>query len=81
MMIDNKIILENSKKLKVLYVEDDEQLKESTRKLFLNYFSVVDTAEDGLEGLEKYISYFDEVGEYYDLVISDISMPNMMDYL
>jgi len=77
MMIDNKIILENSKKLKVLYVEDDEQLKESTRKLFLNYFSVVDTAEDGLEGLEKYISHFDEVGEYYDLVISDISMPNM----
>ena len=77
MKVENKLILENSKKLTVLYVEDDEEILESTRKLFLNYFSDVDIAKDGIEALEKYDEYYKENDVYYDLVISDISMPNM----
>jgi len=77
MKIDNKLILENSEKLKVLYVEDDEQIRKSTKKLFLNYFKNVDIASDGLEALDMYNTYYKENGLYYDLVISDISMPNM----
>ena len=77
MNIDNKLILENSKKLNILYVEDDKQIQESTRKLFLNFFASVDVAVDGQDGLEKYNEYYKVNNTYYDLIISDISMPNM----
>ena len=77
MKIDNKLILENSKKFNILYVEDDSQIQESTKKLFLNYFANVDLAKDGVEALEKYHEYYKENSTYYDLIISDISMPNM----
>ena len=77
MDLDNKLILENSKKLNILYVEDDEQIQESTKKLFVNFFANVDVAIDGKDGLEKYEEYYKNNNTYYDLVISDISMPNM----
>ena len=77
MKIDNKLILENSKNLTILYVEDDDLLRSSTSQLFSNFFERVDVANDGQEGLNKYIEYFQENDEAYDLVISDINMPNM----
>jgi len=77
MEIDNKVLLENSRNITVLYVEDDEELRESTTHLLSNFFLKIDSATDGLEGYEKYKSFFNETGEYYDLVISDINMPNM----
>lgn len=77
MKINNKSILEYSKNLNVLYVEDDEELRKSTFKLFKNYFSEIDVAVDGQDGLDKYKDYMLEHEHGYDLVISDISMPNM----
>ena len=77
MEIDNKLILENSKTLTVLYVEDDKQLRDSTSGLLQNYFSDVDIAIDGQDGYDKYEAYFDKTNRYYDIVISDINMPNM----
>lgn len=77
MKINNKLILENSKSLNILYVEDDEPLRNSTSQLFSNYFNIVEVAVDGNDGYEKYKSYLDKTGEHYDIVISDINMPNM----
>ncbi len=77
MKIDNKLILENSKSLNILYVEDDDILRESTSKLFSNFFNSVDTAVDGEDGLKKYRDYFTKTQMQYDIVISDINMPNM----
>ena len=66
-----------SKNLKVLYIEDNKQAREQTSKLLSNFFSHIDVAIDGRDGLAKYIEYFDKHKSYHDLVISDISMPNM----
>lgn len=77
MKIDNKLILEHSKNLNILYVEDDSSLRNVTKKIFLNYFKTVDTAVDGEEGLKKFLLFKKNNGEYYDLVISDINMPRM----
>lgn len=77
MKIDNKRILEYSKNINVLYVEDNEELRRSTVEIFKNYFYTVDIAVDGADGLEKYNEYFQKNKEYYDLVISDINMPVM----
>ena len=77
MSIDNKLILENSKKLNVLYIEDDNFLRHTTLKLLLNFFNSVDESIDGRDGLEKYNSYYEDTNSYYDIVISDINMPNL----
>jgi len=57
--------------LKVLYVEDEELIRENTALLFSSIFTVVDTATNGREGL----SLFQE--KVYDIVITDILMPEM----
>jgi DNA-binding response OmpR family regulator len=60
-----------SDRLNVLYVEDDANLRAETATLFKMFFKNLDTAEDGLRGLEAFNNSF------YDLVISDVNMPNM----
>lgn len=60
-----------SHNLNVLYVEDDKDLREETTTLFKMLFKNIDTAEDGQVGLDKYNN------NVYDLVISDVNMPNM----
>jgi diguanylate cyclase (GGDEF)-like protein len=66
-----KELLAITKGLRVLYVEDDEAVRESSLELFGNFFDDITTAADGLEGFDKYKS------EMFDLVITDISMPRM----
>jgi len=75
MTIDTKMILEFSKSLRILYVEDDEILAKITTKVFSSYFKTVDVAVNGEEGLALYQSYKKETGEFYDLVFTDINMP------
>ncbi|PHR58906.1 MAG: response regulator [Arcobacter sp.] len=60
-----------SHNLNVLYVEDDKDLREETTILFKMLFKDIDTAEDGEIGLDQYNQ------KSYDLVISDVNMPNM----
>ncbi len=66
-----KSMLEYTKALTVLYVEDDMTLLDSTTELFKNYFKMVDTAADGNEGLERYLAYKKEHDVSYDMVITD----------
>ncbi len=60
-----------SKSFKVLYVEDEEDLRESVVVYLRKFFKEVVSAKDGEEGLEKY-----RFGDF-DIVITDIQMPNM----
>ncbi|MDF1874609.1 response regulator [Sulfurimonas sp. SAG-AH-194-I05] len=77
MKIDDILILENSKKLTVLYVEDDAVLRESTQELFVTFFQQVDIGIDGKDGLLQYQTYYEKMGRHYDLVITDIQMSSM----
>lgn len=60
----------------VLYVEDEELAREKLGKLLTNLFKKVDTAKNGKEGLDKFLSN-NQKGKPYDLIISDINMPIM----
>lgn len=60
-----------SLRLKMLYVEDNDSLREETAKVFAPLFQHVDLASNGKEGLEKYNQAI------YDIVITDINMPIM----
>ena len=72
--LDLKELVEKTKKLKILYVEDNEETRVQAIKILNNFLDHIDVAVDGLDGLTK---YKEKVKDYYDLVISDINMPNM----
>lgn len=57
--------------LDVLYVEDEPFLREGMVKSLNQLFKTVTVAEDGFIGLYLYKK------EHFDLIITDISMPNM----
>ncbi len=76
MELDN--FLEISHSLRVLFVEDDEDVQIQTQKLFSKFFTNLDIASNGKEGLEKFATAFNDTkSKNYDLVISDIEMPEM----
>lgn len=77
MKFDFEMVYNYSKNLNVLYVEDNEEVRKSTIEILKEYFSTLDVAVDGLDGLEKYKKYYADNMQYYDLVISDINMPHM----
>ncbi|QOY51992.1 response regulator [Candidatus Sulfurimonas baltica] len=71
-MRDNlKELIKITKTLKLLYVEDDKQVRDSTLEMLNNFFSDIVIAMDGQEGLEK----FNE--NQFDLIITDMQMPNL----
>ncbi|MBP7770108.1 MAG: diguanylate cyclase [Aliarcobacter sp.] len=66
----NKKILKN---ISILYVEDENDVREFTSKLLSSLLKNVYTASDGKEGLEIY----QENKNNIDLIVSDINMPKM----
>ena len=74
-MIDIKKILEYSYNLRVLYVEDDEECRNDTLDVFKHFFKDIDVAADGKEALQLYHKYYNYAKRYYDIVITDMVMP------
>lgn len=77
-MINSKELLEYTKKLSILFVEDHDELRTSTDSILKNFFKEVTSVEDGQEALKSYLNYFQEHdGNSYDIVLTDIKMPKM----
>lgn len=71
MSIPVQELISRTKKLKLLYVEDNEDARNFTLEMLTRFFDHISVAENGIEGLKK----FQE--ESFDLVLSDINMPKM----
>lgn len=69
MAIEKKLL----KRLKALYVEDDDHIRTELSALLSNFFGKVYTAVDGADGLQTYLKNQDDI----DIIISDINMPKM----
>ena len=70
--MDNlKKLLKITKKLNLLYVEDDENARTEFSELLKLLFNNVLIAVDGVDALEKFQK------NRFDLVITDVSMPKM----
>ncbi|MBF0316752.1 MAG: hybrid sensor histidine kinase/response regulator [Nitrospirae bacterium] len=61
----------HAKDMRVLYAEDNEDIREDIAAILKKFFDVVDVAEDGDKALDMY-----EAG-CYDIVMSDIRMPGI----
>ena len=70
-------LLKEADDLRILYVEDNQFVRESTLELLELYFEQVDVAENGEEGLSLYRQFYEREGKYYDLVLTDIRMPKL----
>ncbi len=66
-------MLNQTKNLRLLFVEDNEAVRISIMEVFEQYFDNITIAVDGVDGLNKFTTNKDG----YDLIISDISMPNL----
>jgi len=76
-MLNSKEILKYTKNLSILFVEDHEELRENTTEILKNFFQRVECAQDGKIALKKYRDYHKESSKYFDIVLSDIQMPNL----
>lgn len=65
-----------TKNMRILVVEDYEVLQKSIEKIFTSLFMEVHVASDGVEALRLYKEKIAK-GERYDIILSDIAMPNM----
>jgi YesN/AraC family two-component response regulator len=60
-----------NKNLRILYVEDEENIRNTFYSILASIFTNVQMAVNGKDGFEKYNN------NQFDLIISDINMPNM----
>ncbi|MFT7003764.1 MAG: diguanylate cyclase (GGDEF)-like protein/PAS domain S-box-containing protein [Sulfurimonas sp.] len=65
------------KDIKLLYVENKDDDRESTLEILKYYFDDIKVAKDGIEGLELYKKHHLESKEFFHIVLSDIEMPKM----
>jgi len=72
-----KSLYQISKDQDILFVEDDDTLRSQMKAMFGELFRSVDVAENGRVGLEKYTDEREQTKRSYDLVITDINMPEM----
>lgn len=70
-MEDISKLIQHSKKLKVLYVEDNEELREMISLVLYEFFDDIIMAIDGKDGFSKFKN------NKIDLIITDINMPNL----
>ena len=66
-----QILKDECKNLKLLYVEDNKSVRDSTVPIFQKFFKNVAVAVDGVDGFDKFSQ------NEFDLVITDINMPKM----
>ncbi len=69
MAVDKKLL----KRLRALYVEDDNNIRNELSGLLSNFFDTVYTAVDGVDGLKVYNEHKGDI----DVILSDINMPGL----
>lgn len=69
--LENNELLEVLKTLSVLYVEDEDSVRDELARFLRRRFALVDTAANGQLGLDKFTQ------GHHDIVVTDVRMPSM----
>ncbi len=75
--MDFKRLFPYTKDLHLLYVEDNQEVVEQSLELFKMFFATVSVEKDGQKGLEAYTSSMDDENHTFDIIITDLNMPNL----
>ncbi len=75
-MLNFEALYQRCKDLNVLFVEDYAPLQEKIVEILKDFFNIVVAANDGEDGLNEYIRFDQAHKKPYDIVITDIRMPN-----
>jgi len=70
-------LLNKDNELSILYIEDNKFVQDSTMDMLEIYFDNITVADDGQDGWEKYIAYYQQHDKYHDIILTDINMPRM----
>ena len=70
-MSDIEEMIKFLKDIKLLYVEDNNEARESTLEVLEEFFSNITVAIDGKDGLDKFKN------NDIELIITDINMPKL----
>ncbi|MBD3840799.1 MAG: diguanylate cyclase [Campylobacterales bacterium] len=67
------------KKIKILYVEDEEEVRTLTVKVLSQLVEEIVEATNGKEGLDKFKEHLDPSNDLkpFDIIVTDINMPKM----
>ncbi len=76
-MIDFATLYSKTKNLSLLLAEDYKPLRDDMAEILEDLFLTVAVAADGREALQSYQTYYENHHQYFDLVMSDIQMPQM----
>lgn len=68
-------IIFTTKNIKVLYIEDNKDVREQTLKMLKIFFDNITIAQNGEEGLNYFNSNNKHESTSFDLIITDIEMP------
>jgi len=68
-----KLKTKELKNITILYVEDNEMVRDQTEKIFKKLFKKIYVCVDGLDGFRKYQENLDEI----DVIVTDINMPRL----
>jgi PAS domain S-box-containing protein len=74
--VDIEEVLKLTKKLHVLFAEDSLSMRKATSNMIKPLFKHLETAVDGADAFSKYMSDHETRGQFFDIVITDIVMPN-----
>ena len=69
MSIDKNLL----KRFTLLYVEDDDMIRDELSQLLTSFFSTVYVAKNGKEGLRTYLENQDDI----NLILTDVNMPEL----
>lgn len=70
-MSSREEIIKVLKTIKVLYVEDEESIRDGLKNNLSNFFERFECAIDGVDGLEQFKN------SEFDIIVTDIEMPNL----
>jgi CheY-like chemotaxis protein len=70
-------ITQLSKKSNVLFIEDNNEVREQITKLLSNFFPNIITAHDGEQGYNYYEAFKRQNCKNFDILITDLNLPKM----
>lgn len=75
--MDFKNLNQYTKNLTILYIEDEEAIRTQMEIMLQQLFFETHSADNGKLAFEMYNNYYEKNNKYYDLILSDIAMPQM----